>query len=48
MVGHVRISEYQRDVDAVLDFADARNFPKPVYLVYSMGGAIGYAHSSVI
>ena len=43
MVGHVRdFSEYQRDVDAVLDFADARNFPKPWYiLAHSMGGAIG-------
>ncbi len=42
MIGDVRdFDEYQRDVDAMLEFAQAQGLPKPFYLLsHSMGGSI--------
>ncbi|MDG1458164.1 MAG: alpha/beta hydrolase [Pseudoprimorskyibacter sp.] len=41
-IGHVdAFLDYQKDVDALMNFARAQNLPKPFYLVaHSMGGAI--------
>lgn len=43
LVGHVgHFSEFQRDVDALLAFADSEGPPRPYYLLcHSMGGCIG-------
>jgi len=43
LVGHVgHFSEFQRDVDALLAFADSEGLPRPYYLLcHSMGGCIG-------
>ena len=43
LVGHVdRFSDYQRDVAAMVQAADALELPKPYFLIaHSMGGAIG-------
>lgn len=43
MVGHVtQFTDYQKDVDAVVAWAESQDLPKPWYLVgHSMGGAIG-------
>jgi lysophospholipase len=43
MMGHVgAFADYQRDWDAVLDFARSADLPGPFYLIgHSMGGAIG-------
>lgn len=43
MAGHVHdFDEFQRDIDAVVDAAQALDLPRPYYLVsHSMGGAIG-------
>lgn len=42
-IGHVdHFTDYQHDVQATLDLADALDLPKPWYVVgHSMGGAIG-------
>jgi lysophospholipase len=43
MSGHVGdFSEYQKDLDALLKFADEQNLPRPYFmLAHSMGGCIG-------
>jgi len=43
LVGHVgSFAEYQRDVDALVAFADAEGLPRPYHLLcHSMGGCIG-------
>ena len=43
LVGHVdRFSDYQRDVAAMVQAADALELPKPYFMIaQSMGGAIG-------
>lgn len=43
MIGHVgRFSDYQNDMAALVDFAAARDMPRPWFLIgHSMGGAIG-------
>lgn len=43
LIGHVHaFADYQRDVAAMLDVAEAQGFPRPYHLLgHSMGGAIG-------
>ncbi|MWD27320.1 alpha/beta fold hydrolase [Aquicoccus sp. SCR17] len=43
MKGHVgQFVDYQRDVEAMVDYAEARQLPRPFYLLaHSMGGCIG-------